>query len=273
MSNPTEQASAVEPTVEPTATVVAAEAVASDAAQRIADIPGTPEDRTAQDPSHPHGYTLADEEIERLEAKRASGDVLDPIALNDPSGQSVERVILRVGATVVAVLVVGILLAQVACKNFQMAGVMDFSTTGVTGETLDGALKNGIVWGGEIVKFPGTEEVVYDREAGAVTVRATDESSRTLEQLASTAQSRAYTLSMSVFEDASVNTVSFEVAGHVSEETGAFSGKDADPLQTVFTVTWTRSADDPASFTCTAAGYDPAARLSDSALASAEAAK
>ena len=51
------------------------------------------------------GRTLADEEVARVAAKRASGNVLDPIALNDPVGQSVEKVILRVGVTVIVVLV------------------------------------------------------------------------------------------------------------------------------------------------------------------------
>ena len=63
-----------------------------------------------------HGLS-DDEELERLEAKSASGDVLDPIALHDPVGQSVEKVVLRVGIAVVVVLVAGILLAQIACKN------------------------------------------------------------------------------------------------------------------------------------------------------------
>ena len=39
-----------------------------------------------QTTERPHGYTLADEEMERLEEKRASVDALDPIALDDPVG-------------------------------------------------------------------------------------------------------------------------------------------------------------------------------------------
>lgn len=250
MPNPTEQASTMEPAVSHT-----------DAATG------------AQAPHHPHGYTMADEEMERLEAKRASGDVLDPIALNDPVGQSVERVILRVGVAVVAVLVVGILLAQIACKNIQLSGVTDFSETVVTGETVGSALKGGIIWGGSVVKFSGVEDVQYDRESGTVAVRVADDGSRTFDRLVSDMQARAMALAMNLFEDETVNSVTVEVTAHADADTGVFSGKASDPVQTVLTLTWTRATEDAATFYCTMQGYDPATYMTDSDLANAEAAK
>lgn len=250
MSNPTEQSPAAEPAVS-----------------------HTDAETTAQAPHHPHGYTMADEEMERLEAKRASGDVLDPIALNDPVGQSVERVILRVGVAVVAVLVVGILLAQIACKNIQLSGVTDFSETAVTGETVDTALKGGIIWGGSVVKFSGVEDVQYDRDSGAVSVKIADDGSRTFDRLVSDMQGRAMALAMNLFEDEAVDSVTVEVTAHADADTGVFSGRASDPVQTVLTLTWARSAEDPATFDCTMRGYDPATYMTDSDLANAEAAK
>ena len=117
---------------------------------------GKDSSRTEESSMHderPHGYTLADEELERVHEKSMSGDVLDPIALDDPTGTSVERVVLRVGITVVAILVAGILLAQVACKNIRLSMVTDLGE-GITQESVGSALSSGILWGGEIVVLP-----------------------------------------------------------------------------------------------------------------------
>lgn len=224
-------------------------------------------------PNPTAGPSMAEEEMERIEEKRASGDVLDPIALSDPSGQTVERVILRVGVAVVAVIVVGILLAQIACKNIAMFGVTDFSEVTVTGQTLEKALTNGFVWGDEVIKFTGVDDAQYDRATGAVTVRITDASSRTFDQLASDVQTRAMPLSMTLFEDTAVSSVAIEVSAHVDEETGDFTGRSSDPVRTVLTVTWSRSPDDTSTYYCTMQGYDASARQSAADLLSAEAAR
>lgn len=223
---------------------------------------GAPIDDTAASAApapHPRGYTMADEEMERLEAKRERGNVLDPIALDDPTGQSVEKVILRVGLAVVIVLVAGILLAQIACKNIQLSGIPDFSTTQVSGESVGDALRSGIVWGGEITRFPDdVREVTFDREAASVKVRVYDESARTVEQLAATSQIQAMALAMNLFRDEDVSTVDYVVLGPIFEDGtyrpgGGWGAYEAELL----TITWTRSADDPAAFSCSIAGYDP----------------
>lgn len=211
-------------------------------------------EEAAQQGTHPHGYTLADAEMERLREKRESGNVLDPLALDDPKGESVERVVLRVGISVVVILVVGILLAQVACKNIRLSMVPDLSS-GVTKQSVGTALANGILWGGEIVTFPGDTEV-ESVDAGTLHVTMGDESARSLEQMAASAQSRATALAMNAFADETVQTVVVEVRGHVSEKTGQLSGKAGDPMQTVLTITWTRTADNPTSFSMTMDGYD-----------------
>ncbi len=216
--------------------------------------------RDPEAPHHPRGYTLADEEIERIAEKSASGDVLDPIALDDPVGQSVEKVVLRVGIAVVAVLVAGILLAQIACKNIQLSGITDFSTAGVSVETVERALGKGITWGGEIVHFPADAEVSYDAQTGTVTVTVGDESARTAEQLAASAQARALALAMNLFRDEDVQTVTYVVRAPVSEETGMFSASaGSDAVGDALTVTWQRDSADPASYSCTVTGFDPVA--------------
>lgn len=225
-------------------------------------------DRTEQSgpdaPRRPRGYTLADEEMERVVEKSASGDVLDPIALSDPVGQSVEKVILRVGVAVVAVLVAGILLAQVACKNIQLSGITDFSTAGVTVETVERALGRGVFWGGEIVRFSTVVEVAYDEETGTVDVVVEDDSSRSSEQLAAQAQAQAIALAMNLFRDENVQTVNYIVQEPTSEETDA---EDSDSVGDALTVTWQRSADDPASFSCTMTGFDPVTSSAKSEIA------
>lgn len=207
---------------------------------------------------HPHGYTLADEELERIEAKSASGDVLDPIALNDPVGQSVEKVVLRVGIAVVAVLVAGILLAQIACKNIQLSGIPDFSATEVSGETVERALGNGLTWGGNIVRFPGAYEATYDRQSGQVDVTVWVDSARTVEELAASAQSQAVALAMNLFRDSAVQSVVYRVYAPVDAETGEFSpSAGSDSMGPVLEITWTRDGGDQSSFSSSMTGFDP----------------
>lgn len=219
---------------------------------------GTQADGTPrQGAERPHGYTLADAEMERLEEKAAEGDVLDPLALQDPVGASVERVILRVGVTVVVIIIVAILLAQVACKNIRLSTIPNFTDAGVTSQSVERALKNGIMFGGEVVTFPSESDVVgLDDDSGSLTVQMTDETSRSIDQLAAAAQGRTLALAMNAFEDDAVRSVTVETLGHASKETGEFTGASADPYQVVLTITWTRNADDPETFTCTLSGYD-----------------
>lgn len=219
---------------------------------------------TPQEGTHPHGYTLADAEMEHLREKREAGNVLDPLALDDPKGESVERVVLRVGISVVVILVVGILLAQVACKNIRLSMVADLST-GVTQERVEAALTRGILWGNEIVTFPSDTRVdSVDDATGTLRVAMTDDTVNSLEQMASSAQTRAMALAMNAFEDDAIQTVVIDVCGHVSGETGKLTGKAADPVQTVLTITWARNADDPTAFSMTLEGYDLAAAISGS---------
>ena len=214
----------------------------------------------AQSSQHPHGYTLADEELERLEAKSASGDVLDPIALYDPVGQSVEKVVLRVGIAVVAVLVAGILLAQIACKNIQLSGIPDFSATEASVETVERALNNGLTWGGNIVRFPGAYEAVYDQQSGQADVTVWVDSARTVEELAASAQTQAAALSMNLFRDAAVQSVVYRVYSPVDAETGEFSpSAGSDSMGLVLTITWVRDGGDQPSFSSTMTGFDPVA--------------
>ena len=205
----------------------------------------------------PRGYTLADEEMERLEAKAAAGDVLDPIALNDPVGQSVEKVILRVGVAVVCILVVGILLAQVVCKNIQLSGIPDFNK-GVTVESVENALKNGIVWGGEIIHFPNDEKAAFKQYDDLVFVTVTNTSANSMEQLVSASQIQASALAMNLFRDETVAKVVYEVVAPIDDETGAFkaSTSSLDYTAVVLTITWERG--DSGAFTCVIEGFDPA---------------
>lgn len=210
---------------------------------------------------HPRGYTMADEELERIEAKRARGNVLDPIALDDPTGQSVEKVILRVGVAVVVVLVAGILLAQVACRNIQLSGITDFSTTQVSGETVGTAVRGGISWGGEIVRFPDdVRETTFDRESATVIVKVYMDTARTVEQLTAEAESQAMALAMNLFRDEGVSTVVYVVQAPVSEDGSYKWGGGLDSYTVdLLTFAWTRSADDPACFSCAVRGFDPVA--------------
>lgn len=217
---------------------------------------------TPEGAEHPHGYTLADAEMERLEEKATSGDVLDPLALNDPVGSSVERVIIRVGVTVVVILIVAILLAQVACKNIRLSTIPNFND-GVTVEGVQSAMKNGVLYGGEVVTFP-SESSVISMDGGILTVQMSDDTSRSIDQVAAAAQGRALALAMNAFEDESVTTVVVQTLGHADADTGEFTGKGSDPMQVVLTTTWSRSDSDPKAFSCTMTGYDVNAQLSSS---------
>jgi hypothetical protein len=206
-------------------------------------------------PQHVERMTLADEEMEHIREKSESGDVLDPLALEDPSGRSVERVVVRVGLVVVLILVVGILFVQVACKNMQLSGVANFSE-GTTEASIDKALSHGVLFGGEIVSFPaGAQLVSYDEEAGVIEISYEDDSARTIDQVLASVQSPTMALAMSAFEDPNINTVKAVVSAHVDEETGEFSGKSSDPIGEVFTITWTRDYADPENYSCTISGY------------------
>lgn len=215
----------------------------------------------------PRGYTLADEEMDRLTAKSAAGNVLDPIALNDPVGQSVEKVILRVGIAVVAALVAGILLAQLACKNIQTWGIPDFSR-GVTASSVESALSHGITWGGDIIRFPAADRSAFDENSGSVQVVVTNDSSRTFEQLVSTSQVQASALAMNLFRDPTVHTVTYVVRAPVSEETGAFTTVPGSEEKDVLTIMWQRDPNNPQIFTSTVDGYDPQANSAKAELAS-----
>lgn len=210
----------------------------------------------------PRGYTLADEERAAIDRKVEEGNVLDPIALDDPVGQSVERVIMRIGVTVVLVIIVGILLAQVACKNIQTMGIPDFAQ-GVSTSSIEQALKNGVMWGGDIVRFPTAEAATYDAVDDAVTVYVTSKSSRTFEQFVADSQVQACAMAMNVFLDPSVASVTFVARAPVSGDTGAFSTSEDDATEDLLRITWVRDPEDPGTYSCTMTGYDPGASLSE----------
>jgi hypothetical protein len=210
---------------------------------------------TPEPTQRPRGYTLADEERAMLEEKVRRGNVLDPIALDDPVGQSVEKVILSIGVTVVAVLIVGILLAQVACKNIQTWGIPDFSEE-VSTASVASALKNGVVWGGDIVRFPAAEEAAYDAVDDAVTVYVERGSARNFEQLVSASQTRAFALAMNLFANPEVASVAYVVLDDADDD----GNQDAAEL---LRITWLRDPSDPAAFSCEMAGYDPLAVPAD----------
>ena len=219
---------------------------------------GIPQDRVASvEPEHPHGYTLADAEMERINEKAHSGDVLDPLALDDPTGASVEGVVARVGLAIILVAVVGILFAQVACKNMRLSAVPDF-TNGATAERVESALDHGVLWGSSIVNFStATELTSIDEKAGAIVLTVTDDTSRSLDQVLAQVQGPATALAMNMFEDLGINQVSYSVLAHVSQETGKFSTKGHDPLGEVLTIVWRRDASATDAFSCEIKGYDP----------------
>lgn len=217
------------------------------------------QEQTEKTTERPHGYTLADEEMERLEEKRAQEDALDPIALDDPVGMSVEKVIGRALVFVVFVLVVGILFAQVACKNIQLMSVVSFDDTSVSTERVEKAISSGVSFAGEIVKFPELVSADYDASTGRATAVVLNDTPRTMAQLVSASQSQAFTLAMALFNSDQVKSVSYGVCSTVlaaaddSSKKGTASQQDAgsDPL---VTFTWTRTED--GGYTCELSGYD-----------------
>ena len=219
---------------------------------------GLPQDRAASvESEHPHGYTLADAEMERINEKAQSDDVLDPLALDDPTGASVEGVVARVGLAIILVAVIGILFAQVACKNMRLSAVPDFSH-GATAERVESALDHGVLWGSSIVNFSSaTELTAIDEATGSVLLTVTDETSRSIDQVLAQVQDPATALAMNMFEDLGINEVTYSVVAHVSQETGKFSTKGRDPLDEVLTITWRRDALATDEFSCEIKGYDP----------------
>lgn len=218
---------------------------------------------TSLDPSSPQtaeqpqpGRTLAEEEVARVAAKRASGKALDPIALNDPVGQSVEKVILRVGVTVITVLVVGILLAQVACKGIQNWGIPDF-TEGVSDATVESAMARGVSWGGEIMHFPAADLAAFDETDGSVTVVVVNDTARNFEQLVATSQSQAMALAFSLFQNEEVQKVTYLVEGPSDPDTGAYATGSGNEPAGQFMIEWVRDPESIETFTCTITGYEP----------------
>ena len=211
-----------------------------------------------QTTERPHGYTLADEEMERLEEKRASVDALDPIALDDPVGMSVEKVIGRALVFVVFILVVGILFAQVACKNIQLMSVASFDKK-VDAASVEKAATSGVSWAGDIVKFPSMVSSAYDAQSATATVVVLNDSPRTLPQLVSASQSQAFTLAMAMFENDEVNTVVYSVCSNtlapVTDQSGAKATSQDEAPEPLISFVWQRGAD--GTYACTLQGYDP----------------
>ena len=223
------------------------------------------EQAVEQTTEHPHGYTLADEEMERLEEKRASEDPLDPIALDDPVGMSVEKVIGRALIFVVFVAVVGILFAQVACKNIQLMSVATFNA-GVSASQVEKAVTSGVSFAGQIVKFPELVSASYDEATGAAIVVVQNDSPRTMSQLVSASQSQAFSLAMSLFDNEQVTSVSYGVCSDtiVTAANTKSSSKSAnadEASKPVVTFTWTRAED--GTYACSLEGYDALAQDDD----------
>lgn len=217
------------------------------------------QEQTEETLERPHGYTLADEEMERLEEKRAQEDALDPIALNDPVGLSVEKVIGRALIFVVFVLVVGILFAQVACKNIQLKSVVSFSGQAVSAERVEKAITSGVSFAGEIVKFPELVSADYDDLTGHAQAVVVNDSPRTMAQLVSASQGQAFTLAMSLFNNDEVKSVSYGVCSTILAPADDTAGKaqtsqQGDQLEPVVTFTWTRL--DDGTYTCELSGYN-----------------
>ncbi len=217
------------------------------------------QEQTETTPEHPHGYTLADEEMERLEEKRAQEDALDPIALDDPVGMSVEKVIGRALIFVVFVLVVGILFAQVACKNIQLQSVVSFGGQTVSSERVEKAISSGVSFAGEIVKFPQLVSADYDELTGHAQAVVVNDSPRTMAQLVNASQDQAFTLAMALFNNDDVKSVSYGVCSTILAPADDSSKKkqasqESDQLEPLVTFTWTRL--DDGSYTCELTGYD-----------------
>lgn len=222
-------------------------------------------------PNHAATSSLADRELERVKEKSEAGGALDPLALDDPTGLSVEHVVLRVGIAVALVIVVGILFAQVACKNMQLSGVPNFAS-GATESKVQSAIEKGVMWGGEVVKLPeGTSFTSYDSSMGTLTVTIDDERSRSVDGAIASAQTPVMAFAMNAFEDVAVQSIVVHVNAHVSEESGSFTGKSSDPMGEVFTIVWQRDPMESEKYTCTITGYDPMESAMESAGASEDA--
>ena len=204
---------------------------------------------------HPRGYKMSDEEMERIQRKSESADVLDPIALHDPVGLSVEKVIGRALLVVILALVVGILFAQVACKNIQLWGIPSF-TSGVTSGTVEKALASGVSWAGEIVKFPEAQACEYDEGSKSVRVVVGNTSQHTMTSLIDATQRQAFALAMSLFASDDVDRVEYVVVAPVDEGTGEYvASSSSENLAPVLSVVWFRDAD--AGLSCRVEGFDP----------------
>lgn len=231
----------------------------TDASQTAHDVPR--DERGV--PQHVERMTLADQEMEHIRLKSESGNVLDPLALQDPSGRSVERVVLRVGMFVILVLVLGILFVQVACKNLQLSSLPNFEQ-GTSQSSVETAIHNGVLWGGEIVRFPGgTEFSSIDSATGTLTLTISDDSVRSMEQALSSTQTPVMALAMNAFEDPSVKTVVAHVRAHVDEETGAITARGSESFADVLVITWQRDELDPARYHCTVDGYQASPAASE----------
>ena len=201
------------------------------------------------------GRTMADEELERIAAKSASGDVLDPLALQDPVGKTVEKAILRVGIVVVVIFVIGILIAQVACKNITYASVVNLGA-GVNEESVDRALSGGVLMGSDIVKFTRPELIELNQEEGTLAVSIEDNRALSTDELANHAMYQAFALAVNAFQDPSMQSVKLVARASVDADTGELSLHGRGDVVDVLTVTWTRSDQDPESFSCQIDGLD-----------------
>ena len=203
------------------------------------------------DTESPRGRTVADEEIERAIRKGQQGNVLDPVALDDPMGKGVERVIMRVGVTVFIILIVGILLAQVACKSIRLATVPDFATDGAGEDSMVRALSHGVGWAGDIVRYPGVSFSAYDEKGGALEVVETIEGNVSAEQLISDALERSAPLAINVFEDPSVNELRYLVRAHV---VGSEVTTEDGTIPEALSIVWTRVGDENPTYSFTLEG-------------------
>ena len=218
------------------------------------ETPNTNQQQNEESPAAPlpHGYTLADVELERVEQKRVSGNVLDPIALDDPLGQSVEKVIIRVGLTVILVIIAGILLAQVACKNIQQASLVDLRE-GVTQESVTRLFANGTTWQGETLRFYDVSLKTFDKAQGILHVEEDATSSRVFEQTFATAMTRSTALAVNAFKDPDVSTVVYSVITHLTPE-GEFTSDANKNTGEACRITWTRGDAEGSGFACKVEG-------------------
>ena len=171
---------------------------------------------------------------------------------------SVEKVIGRALVFVVFILVVGILFAQVACKNIQLMSVASFDKK-VDAASVEKAATSGVSWAGDIVKFPSMVSSAYDAQSATATVVVMNDSPRTLPQLVSASQSQAFTLAMAMFENDEVNTVVYSVCSNtlapVTDQSGAKAAPQDEAPEPLISFVWQRGVD--GTYACTLQGYDP----------------